>query len=91
MTYKPGMTDHEEWVDDARDLIKVIIQDADLTNDFQDVEKEAMRNLMEMVRELNDHLDTPFPTICKCEDNECKGWQLGNDHAFPDEVRREGS
>lgn len=84
MTYKPNQTEYGEWVDSARDLSKVIIQDADLTGDFKDVEKEAMRDLMEKVRELDLHLKSDFPTICKCEDRECLGWRMGYDKAEAD-------
>lgn len=84
MAYRPDQTEHEEWIDKAADLSKVIIQDADLTGDFKDVEKEAMRDLMEKVRELDYHLRSDFPDICKCEDNECLGWRMGYNQAKAD-------
>lgn len=71
---------HEEWVEEAIELSKVIIQDADLTGDFKDMEKEAMRNLLEKVRELDRHLNSDLPEACNCEDEECPAWQLGYDN-----------
>lgn len=77
--------EHKQWVDEALKILRPITDGSDLTNKYQDVEKEAMRNILESVDELIKFLDT-MPKGCECSDETCPGWKLGNDYAFPGEA-----
>ena len=74
------VTKNGEWVKEAIEILKPVIQGADLTAEYLDVEKEAMRNIMENIRELQEHLDGELPEKeCPCNSKSCPGWQLGYD------------
>ena len=78
--------DHEEWVEEALGILKPITDGGDITNEFQGVEKETMRNLMENIRELARYLNKGFPDdlTCECEDDRCPAWEMGYDKAEAD-------
>ncbi len=65
------------WRSDAKEILKRITDGSQITNRFQDVEKEAMRDVLERVDEVVAHLDK-LPKPCNCGgDESCPGWQIG--------------
>lgn len=80
-----------EWLEEAIEILKPVVQGADITNEYQDVEKEAMRNLMEHIRDLYSHMEEGLlimATVCECNDQNCPTWQYGYDQCI---VEKEGS
>ena len=70
------MTDHDDWLRDARLIIQHIPEGSVITGKYQDVEKEAMPRILESIEELERHLDD-FPDVCECKDNDCPAYRTG--------------
>lgn len=74
-------TSLESWLGEAKEIIKPIIQGSELTNRYQEVEKESMRSILESVDRLVQHLDD-MPDHCDCHSSNCPNWDDGRETGY---------
>ena len=82
MTIYIDQGDKDLWVSEARDLLRPIIDTANITDDYtasfkEGKEAESIKDIMRILRELWDHLDTDMGEVCECSDSRCPAWQYG--------------
>lgn len=70
-------TAQQDWVAQVQTTVKGLLDEAELTGDFLDVEKEGIRSTLRTMAYLGRLCDV-MPEACNCAGDECcPGWQVG--------------
>ncbi len=67
----------QDWTAQVQGIVKGLLDEAELTGDFLDVEKESIRHIVDTLAQLGRLCDV-MPEPCNCVgDQSCSGWQTG--------------